>query len=89
MPKMKDSSQDRTIIIYPSFRLIFGDLRTKMNGKIPTVKVNVKLMINAARALSFPLAMDTSMDRNMKNALARSANPTFLDMTFRFILLPF
>ena len=52
------------------------------------MKVIVKLIINAASALSLPFEMETSMDRNMKNALASSANPTFLDMTFRFISLP-
>ena len=60
-------------------------LLTKMNGKTPTVNVMTKLMSNAARALSLPLDIETSMDRNIKNALVSSANPTFLDMTLRFI----
>lgn len=60
-------------------------LRTKMKGNTPTVNVITKLMIKAASALSLPLDIETMMDRNIKNALVRSANPTFLDMTLRFI----
>ena len=85
---MNDNIHERKIIMYPSFKLIVRGLRTNMNGKIPTVKVNVKLMSSAANALSFPFPMDTRIDRNMKNALASNAKPTFLDMTFRFISRP-
>ena len=70
---MNDRSHERTIIIYPSLRLISRVFLTKMNGNIPTVKVIVKLIISAARALSLPPATETSMDRNMKRALTSSA----------------
>jgi len=44
-----------------------------MNGKTPTVKVRVKLIIKAARALSFPFATETRIDKNMNNALTNNA----------------
>ena len=73
IPNMNDRSHDRTMIMYPSRREISGDLRTNMNGKTPTVKVRVKLIIKAARALSFPFATETRIDKNMNNALTNNA----------------
>ena len=87
IPKMNDSSQDSTIIIYPSLRVMVGDLRTKMKGKIPTMNVMVKDMSRAVRALSFPFAMETRTERNMNRALTSRAKPTFLLITLIFILL--
>ena len=49
--------------------------------------VMIKLIIRAARALSFPLATETRMDRNMNNALTSSAKPTLRDITLKFISL--
>ena len=57
----------------PSFMVISGVLRTNMKGNIPTMKVMVKLIIRAARALSLPLDKETSIDRNMNNALTSRA----------------
>ena len=73
MPKTKDRSHERTIIMNPSFMVISGVLRTNMKGNIPTMKVMVKLIIRAARALSLPLDKETSIDRNMNNALTSRA----------------
>gem|GEM_PF-2824010 len=73
IPNMNDRSHDRTMIIYPSRREISGDLRTNMNGKIPTVNVIVKLISRAASALSLPFATETNIDRNMNSALTSSA----------------
>ncbi len=46
---------------------------TNIKGNIPDVNVMVKLMINAARALSLPLAIDTSMEKNMNSAFTSNA----------------
>ena len=59
---------------------------TKMKGKIPTMKVMMKLMAKGPMAESFPFNMDTIRDRNMNRALIRSACPTFLDMTLTSII---
>ena len=83
-PKMKDSIQERKIIMKPSFSEIWAFLRVKMKGKIPRLKVMVKLIRSGARALSPPSMRDTPTDSNMKRALTRRATPTFLDMTLRF-----
>ena len=88
MPNRKESSQDRKMIMYPSFKVIRSVLRTKMNGKKPTVKVSEKLIRSGARALSPPSRRDTHTDSSMNSELTRSAIPTFLDMTFRFIPIP-
>ena len=88
MPNRKESSHDRKMIMYPSFKEICSVLRTKMNGKIPTVKVSAKLIRSGARALSPPSMSEIPTDRSMNSELTRSAIPTFLDMTFRFILIP-
>ena len=74
------------MIIYPSFREIAGALRTKIKGKIPTVKVIEKLISRAARALSLPCATETKTDSSMNRALTRRAKPTFREITLRFIL---
>ncbi|CCX52235.1 unknown [Alistipes sp. CAG:514] len=50
-----------------------ADFLTNMNGNTPTVKVIVKLIIRAARALSLPFATETRMDRNMNSALTSRA----------------
>ena len=86
MPKMKDSSHDRKMIMKPSFREICRVLRTKKKGKIPKMKVMVKLIRSGARAVSPPSMRETNTDSSINRALTRSATPTFLDMTFRFIL---
>ena len=65
------------MIIKPSLREIAELLRTKMNGKIPKVKVIIKLIINATWAPSL-FTRDTNNDRNINNALTRRAKPTFL-----------
>ncbi len=83
---MNESTHERTMMRYPSFSEMFGVLFTKMNGKIPTENVMMKLMIRAESALSLPFIMETIIDRNMKSALTSRAVPTFLDMTFRFIV---
>ena len=85
IPNTKDRSQDRIMIIYPSFMDMAEVLRTKMNGKTPTEKVMMKLISRAARALSFPFATDTSIEKNMNRAFTRRAKPTLRSMTFRFI----
>ena len=85
MPKMKERSQDRKMMRYPSLRLISGALLTNMKGNIPTVKVMVKLISRAARALSLPFATETRMEKNMNRALTSNATPTYLDITFTFI----
>ena len=54
MPNRKESSHDRKMIMYPSFREICSVFRTKMKGKMPTVKVRAKLIRSGARALSPP-----------------------------------
>lgn len=82
---MNDSTHERKIIMYPSLRVMTEFFLTKMKGKAPAVKVMMKLIKRAARALSFPFFTETSTDKNMNNALTRSAKPTFLDMTLRFI----
>ena len=53
-----------------------------MNGNAPTIKVMRKLIARGPKAASIPFTMDTIIDRNMNNALTRSALPTFTDMTF-------
>lgn len=67
--------------------MIASDFLTKMKGKMPTRKVIRQLMDKAARALSFPvgLEMDTNTEKNINNALTKSAKPTFLDITLTFI----
>ena len=85
IPNMNESTHERTMIVYPSLRVIPEVRRTKMNGKTPTEKVMVKLIRRAERALSFPLATETRMDKSMNSALTKSAYPTFLVMIFRFI----
>ncbi len=77
---------DGTKCTNPSLRLISGALLTNIKGNIPTVKVMVKLISRAARALSLPFATETSMEKNMNRALTSSATPTYLDITFTFIL---
>ena len=74
--------------MYPSFRVIRSVLRTKMKGKMPTVKVRAKLIRSGARALSPPSRREMPTDSSMNSELTRSAIPTFLDMTFRFIPIP-
>ena len=83
-PKMKESSQERTIITYPSRKVMAVALRTKMNGKAPADAVIRNEMTRAVRALSLPYMTLTMMDRNMKNALASSASPTFLLIALKF-----
>ena len=85
MPKTKDRSQERVMIMYPSLSEMFSARRTKMKGNIPDMKVITKLMARAARALSLPFATDTKTLRSMKSELTSRASPTFLDMTFTFI----
>ena len=46
------------------------------------MKVMRKLIARGPKAASIPFTMDTIIDRNMNNALTRSALPTFTDMTF-------
>ena len=47
--------------------------RTKMKGKIPTMKVIRKEIESAASAESCPLIKDTKTDSIMKSALTRRA----------------
>ena len=61
------------MIMYPSWRVMAAVFRTKMKGKIPTVKVMAKLISRAAKALSRPFQKETRMDRSMNNALTSSA----------------
>ena len=61
------------MIMYPSLRLISAVFLTNMKGNMPTVKVMVKLIIRAARALSLPFETDTRMDRSMNSALTSRA----------------
>ena len=73
------------MIIYPSRRVMAGARRTKMKGKMPTMKVMRKEMLSAARAESRPFSSETPTDSSMKRALTRRAYPMFLLMTFQFI----
>ena len=57
-----------------------------MNGKIPMVKVRIKLISSGTRASSLS-CRETSMERNINNALTSSAYPTFLLIALTFILL--
>ena len=82
---MKDSSQDSAMIRKPSLRLMRDVLWTKMKGKTPTRKVIAKLISSGVMALSAPSMSETPTDRSMNSALTRSAMPTFLDTTLRFI----
>ena len=84
-PKIKDRSHDRKMIMYPSFREIWEVFRTKKKGKIPTIKVMMKLMTSGASALSAPSWREISTDSSMNRALTSSAMPTLRDITFRFI----
>ena len=77
------------MMMYPSLRLMAEVLRTNMNGKMPTMKVMVKEMMRAARALSFPLSRETKIENSMNSALTSSAYPTFLLMPFQFIRYSF
>ena len=88
MPNRKDRIQERKMIMYPSRSVIPSVLRTKMKGKMPTVKVSAKLIRSGARALSPPSITEIPAATNMNSELIRSAIPVFLDMTFRFIRLP-
>ena len=74
------------MIMYPSLREMAGPLLTKMKGKIPQMKVIEKLIRRGASALSLPFAIETKTESSIKSALTSSATPTFLVMTFRFIL---
>ena len=56
-----------------------------MNGKIPEMKVIMKLISRPACAPS-PVLSDTKRESSIKSALTRSAYPTFLLIAFRFIL---
>ena len=87
MPKRNDSSHDRTMIMYPSFREMTEVRRTKMNGKMPTVKVMTNDISSAASALSLPFATDTRTERSMNSALTRSAKPTLRLIALTFILV--
>lgn len=88
IPNMKDSNQERTIIIYPSCRDISVVFLTKMRGKIPTINVITQLITRAAKALSFPVGFDIEIktEKNINKALTNNAMPTFLDITLMFIL---
>ena len=59
--------------MYPSFREMEDVFRTKIKGKIPTVKVMTKLIIRAAKALSCPFQSETRTEKNMNKALTSSA----------------
>ena len=50
------------------------------------IKVIIKLISSGARAESPPSAKDINTEISMNKALTRSAMPTFLDITLRFIL---
>lgn len=65
---------------------MFPAFLTKMKGKIPTMKVIMKLMANGPSAESFPFTIETIRDRNMNSALTSRACPTFFDMTLMSIL---
>ena len=85
IPKIKESSHERTIVRKPSFRDRTWAFFTKMNGKAPTIRVMTKLMRSGPNAESRPSIIETMIDRNMKSALTRSAFPTFNDMALTFI----
>ena len=70
---------------YPSRREMEVVLRTKKNGKMPTMKVMVNEIISAASAESLPLAIETKTENSMKSALTSNAKPMFLMITFQFI----
>ena len=70
---MNDRSQERTIIMYPSRRVMRLVFRTKKKGKMPVMKVIEKLMRRAERPLSFPFMTETNIDSNMKSALTSRA----------------
>jgi hypothetical protein len=57
-----------------------------MNGKAPTIRVIIKLIIRGPNAESLPSTIETMMDRNMKSALTSSAFPTLTDMALTFII---
>ena len=51
------------------------------------MKVIVKLISSGVRALSPPSNREIPTDRSINSALTRSAMPTFLEITLRFIAL--
>ena len=86
-PKKKDSNHERTIVRKPSFSERDCDFFTNMNGKAPTIRVIIKLIIRGQNAESLPSTIETMMDRNMKRALTSRAFPTLTDIAFTFIIL--
>jgi hypothetical protein len=58
-----------------------------MKGNEPKRSVMMKLISNGAKAESRPFIMDTTMDRNINNALTSSALPILTDIAFTFIAL--
>lgn len=73
IPKMKESIQERTMIMYPSCRVIVPVFRTNINGKIPAINVITKLIRSAASALSFPFLTETRTEKNINKALTNNA----------------
>ena len=85
IPKTKDRSHDRVMVTKPSLSEMGCEPRTKMKGKMPAMKVTVKLIIREESALSCPLTSDTTTEKNMKSELTRRASPTLRLIPFQFI----
>lgn len=65
------------MITNPSLSDMDEERWTKISGKEPRVNVMIKLITIGVKAPSLYIS-ETNMDRNMNNALTRSAKPTFL-----------
>ena len=87
VPKIKESTHERTMVRKPSFRESASFFFTNMNGNAPTRSVMMKLMSNGVNAESYPSIIDTIIERNINKALTRRALPTFNDMALTFIIL--
>ena len=85
IPNTNERSHDRVMVTYPSLRVMAEDLRTNIKGKIPTVKVMVKLIISAAQALSLPFSTDVSTESSINRELTSKASPTLRLIPFQFI----
>lgn len=83
---MNDRIHETTMVMNPSINVRGVAFLTNMNGKAPTMRVMMKLIVSGPKAESCPLKIDTSIDMNMNKALTNRALPTFVDMAFTFIL---
>ena len=87
MPKINERSQDRTMVRNPSYKDKNNYSHTKIKRNEPKRSKMMKLINNGAKAESRPFIMDTTMDRNINNALTSSALPILTDIAFTFIAL--